>query len=186
MKNHYKLFVFPKRTACVGDGLIFETLDADATARLQEGKAVLLMPDITKIEQSIEGFYCQDFWCYPMFKTISNMMNKPEPIGTMGLLIENNHPALAHFKTESYSEPQWWEIVSHSRSEIIDDCAEGKEVIVRTIDNFERNHNLALLYEYEKDGGKVVVCNADYEKLMLSPEGRQFMYSLVEYVKGEK
>ena len=111
------------------------------------------------------------------------MMNKPDPVGTMGLLIDNEHPALAGFGGEKYSTPQWWEIVQNSRSEILDDCAEGKKVIVRTIDNFDRNHNLALLYEYEKDGGKVVVCNCDFEKLSCSPEGRAFVKSVVDYVK---
>ena len=61
--------------------------------------------------------------------------------------------------------PQWWEIVQNSRSVILDDFKGKKNVIVRTIDNFDRNHDLSLLYEYEKDGGKVVVCSCDFDKL---------------------
>ncbi len=56
-------------------------------------------------------------------------------------------------------------------------------LIVRTIDNFERNHDLALMYEYNYLDGKVVVCNCDFEKLAASPEGRQFKCSVVGYVK---
>jgi hypothetical protein len=58
-------------------------------------------------------------------------------------------------------------------------------VIVRTIDNFERNHNLALLYEYDKSKGKVVVCNCDFEKLSQTAEGRLFIKSVVDYVKND-
>ena len=65
------------------------------------------------------------------------MMKKPDPVGTMGLLIDNEHPALAGFAGEKYSTPQWWEIVQNSRSVILDDFKGEKNVIVRTIDNFD-------------------------------------------------
>ena len=55
---------------------------------------------------------------------------------------------------------------------------------MRTIDNFDRNHDLSLLYEYEKDGGKVVVCSCDFDKLSKSPEGRAFIKSVVDYVRN--
>ena len=143
------------------------------------------MPDLEKIkDESIEGMYCQDFWNYPMFKTISDMMKKPRPVGTMGLVIDTEHPALSGFASKKYSTPQWFEIVNNSRSVILDDRDEDINVIVRTIDNVERNHSLSLLYEYEKDGGKVVVCSCDIEKLADSPEGRAFVKSLFDYVRN--
>ena len=119
-----------------------------------------------------------------MFKTISDMMKKPRPVGTMGLVIDTEHPALSGFASKKYSTPQWFEIVNNSRSVILDDRAEDIKVIVRTIDNVERNHSLSLLYEYEKYGGKVVVCSCDIEKLAESPEGRAFVKSLFEYVRN--
>jgi hypothetical protein len=186
VKNHYKLMAYPKRENVDFDGaFVFDSVNAEAESLLRDGKTVLILPDLDGIEKSIEGFYCQDFWCYPMFSQISRMMEKPEPVGTMGLLIDTAHPSLADFPSEKYSTPQWWDIVMNSRSEIIDDCADGKHVIVRTIDNFERNHNLALVYEYNYLDGKVLVCNCDFEKIAQSPEGRQFIYSVVEYVKRE-
>ena len=45
-------------------------------------------------------------------------MGMPEPIGTMGLVIQNNHSALAQFICEKFTTPQWWEIVTNSCSEI--------------------------------------------------------------------
>lgn len=185
VKNHYKLMAYPKHENVeISGAYIFDKITPEAEKALAEGRTVLLLPGLNSIERSIEGFYCQDFWCYPMFRSISNMMNKPEPVGTMGLLIDNAHPALADFPCEKHSTPQWWDIVMNSRSEIIDDCAEGKQVIIRTIDNFERNHNLALMYEYNYLDGKVIVCNCDFDKIALSPEGRQFIYSVVNYVKN--
>ena len=185
VKNSYTLMAYPKRECEeISGGFIFSSVDSEAESALREGKTILILPDLDKIEKSIEGFYCQDFWCYHMFRLISEMMEKPEPVGTMGLLIDNTHPALDEFPSERFSTPQWWEIVQNSRSEILDDCAEGKNVIVRTIDNFERNHNLALMYEYNYLDGKVIVCNCDFSKLSESAEGRQFIHSVLSYVKS--
>ena len=184
VRNHYEIMVYPKRERVeLPRGRVFTEVNEAAKRLLSEGGKILLTPQLPS-ERSIEGFYCTDFWCFPMFRSISEMMGKPEPVGTMGLLIDEKHPALAHFPTRSYSEPQWWEIVTHSRSEILDGESEGKRVIVRTIDNFERNHDLALMYEYELNGGMVVVLNADPEALQENPEGRQFLYSVNEYVRS--
>lgn len=185
IKNHYELWVIPTVEKVDLEGAyIFDEVNGEAQKLLGEGKTVLIVPQLDKLENSIEGFYCQDFWCYHMFSLISHMMNKPDPVGTMGLVIDNGHPALKGFASEKFSTPQWWEIVQNSRSVILDDFEGEKNVIVRTIDNFDRNHDLSLLYEYEKDGGKVVVCACDFDKLAQSAEGRAFIKSVVDYVKN--
>ncbi len=184
IKNHYDLYVV-KTVDCVDftNCIVTRSLDEAAEKALSEGKKVLLcrVPDENK---SIEGFYCQDFWCYPMFRGISESIGKKTPVGTMGLLIDKSHQALAGFTTESFSTPQWWKAVSNSRSEILDDNTDNINVIVRTIDNFERNHNLGLIYEYDKNNGKVLVCNIDLEAIMYSPEGRALAQSLADYVRN--
>ncbi|MGN0634424.1 MAG: glycoside hydrolase family 2 TIM barrel-domain containing protein [Oscillospiraceae bacterium] len=183
ISNGYTLTAYPKRESVGIDGAyIFKSVNDEAKKLLSEGRTVLILPDMTDEEKYIDGFYCQDFWCYPMFRSISDMMNKPRPVGTMGLLIDSSHPVFKDFPTEKYSTPQWWDIVSNSKSEILDGCSQDKNVIIRTIDNFERNHDLALMYEYNFLDSKVVVCNCSLDKLSESPEGRQFVYSLISYV----
>ena len=117
-----------------------------------------------------------------MFRGISKSVGKPLPVGTMGLLIDNTHPALAGFKCEKFTTPQWYGIVINSRSEILDGTSD-KRVIVRTIDNFERAHDLALIYEYDLYGGKVIVCGCELEDLKKSPEGRALAASLLDYAR---
>ena len=181
--NSYELALFPEYDRVeLGNARIFRSVDAEAKALLEAGRTVLIIPDTEGKEGYIDGFYCTDFWCYPMFRSISQSMGKPVPVGTMGLLIDRNHPALAGFACEKWSTPQWYDIVTNSRSEILDGHSEGKRVIVRTIDNFERNHDLALMYEYDEGSGKVVVLNCDIEKLTVSPEGRAFISSVIDYV----
>lgn len=38
-----------------------------------------------------------------------------KPVGTMGLYIRSEHPALAEFVTEEYETPQWWDIVTEEK-----------------------------------------------------------------------
>ena len=185
IRNHYQLEIVPVIDLSELSGVhFFKEINDEAKQLLSQGRTVLVFPTLDKAENYIEGFYCQDFWCYPMFSSISRMMKKPEPVGTMGLVIDNCHPALSGFACKKYSTPVWWDIVQDSRCEILDGNSADKKVIVRMIDNFERNHDLALLYEYHLDGGKVVVCNSDYEKLLLSQEGRVLIGSLAEYAKN--
>ncbi len=184
--NEYELTVVPEtRNAELDRVYLFREVGAEADKLLSQGKTVLIVPELSSIEDSsVEGMYCQDFWCYPMFRTISDMMKKPRPVGTMGLLINTEHPALSGFASKKYSTPQWFEIVQSSRAVILDDRKEKIDVIVRTIDNVERNHSLSLLYEYERNGGKVVVCACDIEKLAESPEGRAFVKSVFDYCRN--
>lgn len=182
-ENSYEIYVYPKTELTDLDGhCVFDALNNEAEKALAQGRRILITRRPETVKNSIEGCYCTDFWCYPMFRSISESMGKPEPVGTMGLLIQNDHPALADFPCERYTTPQWWEIVTNSCSDILDDSYEGKEIIIRTIDNFERNHRLGLLYEYKQGNGQVVVLNCDIDKLVQSIEGRQFLKSLLNYI----
>lgn len=112
-------------------------------------------------------------------------MNKPVPVGTLGLLIQNHHPALQHFPSEKHSTYPWWNIVTHSRSIILDDLPSDLQPIVQTIDNFERNHKLGLLFEGKAGKGKVLVGAMDYDQLLGQIEGRQFIHSLLQYMESD-
>ncbi|OOM45710.1 hypothetical protein CLBKI_51470 [Clostridium beijerinckii] len=137
------------------------------------------------MKNKIDGFFCTDFWCYPMFRSISESMGKKVPIGTMGLLINNTHPIFNDFPCEEYSTYQWWNIVSNSCSIILDDTAKDFRPIVQTIDNFERNHKLGLIFECKVLNGKLLVCACDYNKIINQPDGRQLLFSMFNYVKSK-
>lgn len=99
-----------------------------------EGRKVLFFGTGIREEYTIPGTYCTDFWCYPMFASISESMNRPKPVGTMGLYIQSEHPALAEFVTEEYETPQWWDIITDAKAAILDGT--DIEPIVWVIDNF--------------------------------------------------
>lgn len=99
-----------------------------------EGRKVLFFGTGIREEYTIPGTYCTDFRCYPMFASISESMNRPKPVGTMGLYIQSEHLALAEFVTEEYETPQWWDIITDAKAAILDGT--DIEPIVWVIDNF--------------------------------------------------
>ncbi|MBD2871936.1 glycoside hydrolase family 2 TIM barrel-domain containing protein [Paenibacillus arenilitoris] len=183
----YDLWIYPKEVQVDLAGMpLFTELTDEAVSLLEQGGDILLLPRPDRASRSIEGTYCTDFWCYPMFRSISESMNKPVPVGTMGLLIDNAHPALMRFPSESHSTYPWWSIVSASRSVILDDMPRQLEPIVQTIDNFERNHKLGLLFECRVLRGRVLMGALDCEAILETPEGRQFLHSVTEYMRSDE
>ncbi|WP_342566434.1 glycoside hydrolase family 2 TIM barrel-domain containing protein [Paenibacillus sp. FSL R7-0345] len=187
ISKSYDLWIYPDlSSAGLEEVHVFKELGEEAQARLDQGGNVLLMPDPDSLTNAVQGFYSTDFWCYPMFRSISESMNRPVPVGTMGLLIENTHPALRNFPSEEHSTYPWWNIVENSKSLIMDGTDHNWSPIVRTIDNFERNHKLGFLLECRVGEGKLLICPLHADKAAATPEGRQFLSSLTSYMGSEE
>jgi len=183
----YHLWVYPQHVLIDRSGVnLYNQLSEEANTRLDNGENVILIPDLGSLTHSIEGLYSTDFWCYPMFRSISESMNKEVPVGTMGLLIDHKHPALKHFPSEEHSTYPWWSIVSHSRSIILDETPKDFRPIVQTIDNFERNHKLGLLFECTVGKGNLLVFSCDINQIVSTPEGKQLISSILSYVSSEE
>lgn len=149
----------------------------EALQVLAEGGRVLYLAQ--GLREKIEGTYCTDFWCYPMFRDISERMDKPVPVGTLGLCIDKHHPAVKAFRSERWTTPPWYDLVSHAELAILD----GLPVtpIVQMIDNFERNHRLGLLFECSVGNGRLLVCTARLGEIAERYEVRQFAKALLDY-----
>lgn len=185
-KNHYDIYAYPPAKKQHLDSHIPVTVTSDKTrmlAGLQAGERVLFFGNSIEEAYSMEGTYCTDFWCYPMFASISESMGRPLPIGTMGLCMDQEHPIFTKFPTEGYTTPQWWRIVTGARVAILDELQ--VEPLVWMVDHFSRNHKLGLVYEAKVGAGSLLVCQADLSS-QDSPESNRFYDSLLAYVSSEK
>lgn len=151
--------------------------DANCTAQTGAKRRAVLF---AKSANGIEGTYCTDFWNYPMFRSISASMHKKEPVGTLGLLIDNTHPALKYFLADDFSTPQWFNLVQNSNAAILDGT--NIEPIVRVIDNVERNHNLGILY---KENDSLLVCSVDAHVFAKHFETQHLLCGIVEYATSQ-
>jgi hypothetical protein len=187
-QNHYDLWVYPPdpETPAPAGLTIARSLDEQTLKALTGGGKTLLLPDPSQLPNSIEGFFTSDFWCYSMFRMICQGMGVPPAPGTLGLLIQDKHPALAGFPTEFHSNWQWWPIVMHSRAAVLDDTPASFRPLVQVIDNVERNHKLGLVFEARVGAGSLLVCCADLPALKENLEARALWSSLLSYAASPR
>ncbi|MCM1046844.1 MAG: beta-glucuronidase [Clostridiales bacterium] len=183
IRNSYEIYVYPDIQRRASDKVVVTNDRAEMLINLKQGKKVLYLGGRLHDDYSMEGTYCANFWNYPMFASISENMGKEKPIGTMGLCIESTHPAFDLFPTESYTTPQWWKIVTGTRLALLDNTE--VEPIVWTIDNFDRNHKIGLIYEAKVGDGSLLVCQKDL-LCAVSPEENWLYESLLSYAESER
>lgn len=173
--NKWNIWVYPDRNPVVDGAPVFDTTLDDALRHLGEGKAVLLNPD-TAVINGVTGRFAPVFWSPVHF---------PNQPGTMGLLCRPEHPALKDFPTAAFSDWQWWDLVTSSKTLILDSLP-AIDPIVRVIDNFFKNRKMAEVIEARVGKGRLVLVSADIRHdLERRPEARQLRYSLERYMGGD-
>ena len=186
-RNDYSLWIYPaadKEVAPSEDICVTDDLDAHLKY-LTEGGKVLWFPSKDKHkDQTVGGLFQTDYWNYRMFRTICENLDRPVSPGTLGILTDPGHPALADFPTEFHTNWQWFPIIKQSYPMILDRLSDDYRPIVQIIDNVERNHKLGLLFEFKVGNGKLLVCMSDLKAVQDKPEARQFYRSILEYMES--
>ena len=144
-RNHYPIWLIPlidiriTREGIEKDGRMVAFVSAEEKA---DGAAIV----VPSAEGQLPAEYCTDFWCYPMFRSISESMGKLVPVGTMGLSIDTASPLLKRFAQEDYTTPAWYAILqtAHVQRLPADICP-----AVQMIDNTERCARLGILYQQD-------------------------------------
>jgi len=187
----YPLWIYPDdraRTplrAAAGKGLptlpdlpdvaVVGRFDAHTRELLAAGGAVLLCADSARpFPGTPGGGFTPDFWCWSMFKNVP---------GTLGLVIDATHPALADFPTETHSNWQWFHFARAAQPVVLDSFHADLIPIIEVIDNPERAQRLGLLFELRVGPGRLLVCGLDLPVLAARhPEARALFESLQCYV----
>ncbi|MBO0358595.1 glycoside hydrolase family 2 [Hymenobacter sp. BT186] len=169
--NHWKIWVYPPPSPAPTQAVFTSSMDS-AVALLRRGASVVFNPD-SKMIRGIDGRFAPVFWSPVHF---------PDQPGSMGLLIDKKHPALADFPTSYHSDWQWWDLVTQSKSLVLDELKSQPVPIIRVVDNFFKNRNLGTLVEFRVGTGKLLLCTMDIrQNLTNRPAARQLRASLLEY-----
>lgn len=174
--NDWNIWVYPANIIIPKNEVVFTTDVDSALLALKSGKKVLLNPAKEKIN-GLEGKFVPVFWSPVHF---------PNQPGTMGLLINPLHPAFKNFPTDSFTNWQWWDLCKHSTTLVLDSTLiDTAAIVLRNIDNFFKNRNLASIIEAKVDNGKLLVCTMDiHSNLSQRPVARQLKYSLLNYLES--
>lgn len=186
ISNKYDLWLFPAQKKEVKDVAVTNSI-TEALSLLEKGERVILCPDTSEVKNAVLGpLFQTDYWNYRMFRTICDNVQKVPSPGTMGLLINESHPALKSYPTSYHTDWQWFPVVSNSYPLIIDRLPKDYDPIIEVIDNVERNYRLALMLECNVGKGKLMILNADMKKAAEYPEGEWLLQSVKEYMASKE
>ncbi|MCV9387014.1 sugar-binding domain-containing protein [Reichenbachiella ulvae] len=185
--NQYPIWVYPVNEITGSEAIIIaKKLNNEVWNELDAGGQVLLFPMTEDIvDKSVAGHFPPEFWNYGMFKGISEWAKKPISPGTLGLLMDPEHPIFNSFPTDFHTKWQWFSIIKASRSLYLNKTAIDYRPIVQVIDNLERNYKMGMIFEFKVGKGKLLVCTADLFKIQDKPEARQLFNSILSYMESE-
>jgi hypothetical protein len=179
IRNEWEIWVYPPRVAVKPPRglLVSKTWNDEVKSSLARGGRVLLFATAKNL-QSLRGQFLPVFWSPVWFPT--------QQPNTMGIVCDPRHPALANYPTDFYSNWQWYDLLDHSRSIILDDTPAEFRPLVQVIDNFARNHKLGVIFEARVGPGRLLVCGVDLPYLVeKQPAARQLLASLQQYAGSE-
>jgi hypothetical protein len=181
--NTWDFWVYPFQLPEIkSDVMVASALNAEVLNVLKNGGKVLLSIKKGQVKEGKGGEVAVGF--SPIFWNTA-WTNGQQP-HTLGILCNPAHSALKHFPTEYHANWQWWDAMSHSNAISLEGFNERPDPIVRIIDDWVTNRNLALIFEVKVGEGKLLICGADLQSDMHNrPEARQLLYSLTAYLSGE-
>lgn len=170
--NQWDFWVYPPVQPSALSVLVKETLDEEAIKVLNDGgKVLLLAHQLGKQDNICELHFTPLFWSNSFFPGQNNK--------TLGMYIDDAHPALECFPTENFNNWQW-RPVSKGHAFIIN-SHQNLTPIVQPISDFHINDKLASIFECKIGNGKLLVCGHDLT--VASPVAAQLKNSLLEYME---
>lgn len=175
VKNEWDIWVYPDTDAPVfGTVQVTRQWNEQVKHDLEAGKDVLLVPDAAP---GRKAKFASHFWNPIMFNW------NPMIVGT---LIDATHPVFSDFPTDAYADWQWWDILNHSRVLELDGL-KHLTPMVQSIDSYETNHKLGILFEARVGKGRLVVAAIDIDKDMdQRPATRQLFRSVCRYMQSDR
>ena len=175
-RNRWNVWVYPSSVDTKWGDVKYTRSYDEAMALLKKGEKVLFNPDWRTL-QGIEGKFVPVFWSPVHF---------PNQAGTMGVLCNPAHPALADFPTDMHTDWQWWDLNINSTTLVVDSL-QGGAPVVEMVDNFVHNRRLASLYEGSVGEGKLMLATFDLQTALdKRPVARQMLYSILNYMNSEE
>lgn len=184
-ENQWNIWVYPAAPSIPESGneiLVTDRLDAKAEHLLKQGGKVLLSLPEGKLRDEMGGDiqigFSSIFW--------NTAWTGGQAPHTLGILCNPQHPALAEFPTNYYSDYQWWDAMTYSNAIEMDKLSKNTQPIVRVIDDWFSNRSLGLIAEFKVGKGKLLLSGIDFWKQMdKRPAARQLLHSLKTYMASE-
>jgi len=179
-RNSWDFWIYPKEPDTTPPPFVLmETHMSDqATAHLDGGGKVLLMPDPGRFRDASGMAFYPVFWNAQMFTWHKSL--------AMGIVLDPGHSVFGGFPTDFHADWQWWGLLNGSRAVNMGGLPEACVPLVRVIDDWNTNRRQGLLFECSVGEGKLMVCAMDLEtKAENDPAARQLLHSVLAYMASD-
>lgn len=171
----YPVWVYQKTNPICPEN-IYESRVFDERTKevLRDGGRVYLSPDADKesLPYSIKTQFTTDFWSVGTFA---------DQEGSMGQLIDTEHPIFKEFPTDFHTDWQWW-IMATKRAVIL---PHPMKTIITEMDSYAFLRPMAQMIEFRCLKGKVLLSTMELHKSQQYPEARALQASIYTYLSGE-
>lgn len=152
--NKWPMHVFVKQNEYIPENVLYTREWQKAKEALKEGARVVYAPGMTDLSYECPSLSIKNvFW---------NSQLGPTWCRCLGLIARERHPIFRSFPTACSGGWQWEDILQHARGFNLKGL-ENAEVLVRVIDDWNRNLPLGLIWEAKVGKGKLLVVSADLE-----------------------
>jgi Glycosyl hydrolases family 2, sugar binding domain/Glycosyl hydrolases family 2, TIM barrel domain len=173
-RNRWSLWVFEPNVADMTLPIV-GSLDEASLERIAAGETLILSPEPQQLRPNAVLGHTTIFW--------NTLWTRGQEPHTLGLLNDPAHPLLQTFPARSHSDWHWWELIFHRRAFDIEGAP--FRPIVRVIDDWNKNRDLALVAEARIGRGRLVLCAADITSDLGSrPVARSFRNALAAYIRN--
>ena len=171
----YPVWVYQKTNPICPEN-IYESRVFDERTKevLRDGGRVYLSPDADEesLPHSIKTQFTTDFWSVGTFA---------DQEGSMGQLIDTEHPIFKEFPTDFHTDWQWW-IMATKRAVIL---PHPMKTIITEMDSYAFLRPMAQMIEFRCLKGKVLLSTMELHKSQQYPEARALQASIYTYLSGE-
>jgi len=181
--NQWPVWIYPAASKTTNNELDEKTIIADqiddqVRQHLENGGSVLLTPPPAWIKGNTAGAFSPIYWTRVMFRNAR--------VHTIGAYVDADHPALAAFPTECFTDWQWYDLMENSKPVELASFPKELRPMVEPIDDWNRPRRLGLIFEGKVGNGKLLFCAINIgDDLESRPAATQLRRSLLSYMASD-
>ncbi len=176
-QNNWHIWVYPESADPIehDDVLISDQLNDSVKERIERGGKVLLIANkLGSPNHSVKAQF------YPLYWSLTFFPGQGKT--SIGLLLQDKHPAFRDFPTSYHSDWQWETVSQDARGFILNDLPGSYKPIAQPVDDFHRNNKVGSIFEMKVGEGSLLVCGYDLEADI--PVAVQLRKSLLDYMSS--
>ncbi|MCB9210516.1 MAG: beta-galactosidase [Ignavibacteriales bacterium] len=180
-KNSWDFWVYPNSNPFKenSDIKIVQEINDEILSYIENGGKAVITPKKGSIQNEKGGDIAVGFSSI-FWNTAWTHNQAPH---TLGILCDPNHPMIKEFPTQSFSNYQWWDAMSHSNAILLNALGNNIKPVVRIIDDWFKARSLGLIIEAKVGKGKIILTGIDLlENIDNRLEAKQLLNSILNYM----